>query len=139
MAKGKKRAPRGEDKNAFPLKSILTGAGVGAVLFLLLMLVVACAALRADISRETYPVIGLAAAALSSLAGGFAAVRPVHKNAIPYGALAGVIQGIFACTAAFAANSASASSKQLLLAAIMVIFSAAGGIAAVNIKRRRKV
>ncbi len=139
MAKSKKRASRGEDNSAFPLKSIIIGSVIGVVLFVVLLTVASAAVLSADIGKNLYQVIGLAAGALASFAGGFAAVRPVHKNGVPYGALAGIIQAIIVSIISFAANSASAGTKLFLLMGLMVLCSAAGGIAAVNLKRRRKV
>lgn len=138
MARSKKRA-RGEKQDAFPLKNILIGAAAGTALFMLMLLAACAVILKADVSAGLYSVIGLAAGALSALAGGFTAVRPLRRNGIPFGALTGIIQAIAVSVVIFAANSASAGTKLFLLMGLTVLFAVAGGIAAVNLKKRRKV
>lgn len=139
MARSKRRPQQESGKGTFPAKQILIGAAVGTVLFFAFILIASAAVLKSGTASRLYPLVGLASAGISALIGGFAAVRPLRHNAVPYGAATGFLEAVAACISAFAANGASAGAKLLLLAAITVLMSCVGGIIAANMKKRRKV
>lgn len=80
---------------------------------------------------------GLIIALLSGLAAGFAAAKPIKKNGLACGALAGLFASL-PCAAAAALLSSGAGVRLIAFIGAMTLGGALGGVAAVNIKKRAK-
>lgn len=135
---GKPKKSRREEKQSAPFLRIVIAAVSGAVFYFVLIAVFAAFALKSGAGVSSYMPAGLAAGAVSCLFSGFAAVRPIKEKGAVYGSLTGLIQAVVSSIVLFIVNHASAGNGLFILSAIMMICGMLGGIAAVNMKKRKK-
>lgn len=135
---GKSKKTRRDEKKASPAAKILTGAVLGGAVYFVAVALFAAFALKSGIGFGSYMPAGLALGALSGLVSGFSAVRPIKQNGALYGALSGICQALINTVVLFSVNKARAGTGMLILALIVTAFSVIGGIAAVNIRRKKK-
>ena len=132
-----KRSHRDENKSS-PISKILIGSFVGSLLYFLVLALFALFALKSNVASSSYMPAGLFFCALSAFVGGFAAVKPLKQKGIAYGALSGLVQALVCSTVLFIVNKANAGTGIFILMALTVAASAGGGIAAVNMKIKKK-
>lgn len=137
MQEKTKRSRRDENKSS-AMQKIIIGAVVGAVLFFILLALFALFALKSNVSTSSYMPGGIFLGTLSAFVCGFVAVKPLKQKGIPYGAAAGLAQALICSTVLFIANKTNAGAGLFILMSLMVAASAGGGIAAVNMKIRKK-
>ena len=135
---GKVKKTRRDEKKVSPAAKILIGAVLGSVIYFAAVAVFAAFALKSGVGFSSYMTAGLALGALSGLVSGFFTARPIKQNGAFYGALSGLVQSLINSIVLFSVNKASAGTGMLILAAIVTVASVIGGIAAVNIKRKKK-
>ena len=131
---GKVKKTRRDEKKVSPAAKILIGAVLGSVIYFAAVAVFAAFALKSGVGFSSYMPAGLALGALSGLVSG----RPIKQNGALYGALSGLGQSLINSIVLFSVNKASAGTGMLILAVIVTVASVIGGIAAVNIKRKKK-
>ncbi len=132
-----KRLRREEDK-ASPFSKIIMGASAGSILYFVFLALFAVFALKSNVATSSYMPVGMVFGALAAFAGGFAAVKPLKKKGIAYGSLTGIVQALVCSTVLFVINKANAGTGIFILMALMVVAAAGGGIAAVNMKIKKK-
>ena len=135
---GKVKKTRRDEKKVSPAAKILIGAVLGSVIYFAAVAVFAAFALKSGVGFSSYMPAGLALGALAGLVSGFFTVRPIKQNGALYGALSGLGQSLINSIVLFSVNKASAGTGMLILAVSVTVASAIGGIAAVNIKRKKK-
>ena len=133
----KTKKARREEQSASPFKKIAVGAAIGAVLFFAFTAAFALASLKSGIGSGAYFPAGLIIALLSGLVAGFAAAKPIKKNGLACGALAGLCASL-PCAAAAALLSSGAGVRLIAFIGAMTLGGALGGVAAGNIKKRAK-
>ena len=138
MSAKSKTSRRDEKQQSSPYIKILIGSLTGGVLFFILVAFAAAAALKSGFSSSLYMPLGIVLGALSAFAGGFIAVRPIKQRGAPYGALTGILQALICAVVLFVANGYKAGNGIFILSAVMILCSALGGIAAVNLKIKKK-
>lgn len=123
-------------------KSIITkiavGTTVSAVMYFALIALYAAVSFKSGASSSMYMPVGIVMGAISGLAGGFAAVRPVKQKGVLYGSLCGFASAILCSAALFIINGNKAGNGIFILIAAMVFGGAAGGVSAVNLKIKKK-
>lgn len=110
----------------------------GAGLYFLLLSLFSFLALKTDLSDSLFMPFGLVSGVISGFFSGYAAVRPIMKKGLIFGAVSGLICVSICGTLAFAVNGGKAGSGLIILSALILASSAAGGIAAVGAKPKRK-
>lgn len=125
-------------KGGFPLSGIMITSLVGCLLFFILTALFSYLVLQKGISSSLYMPVGLVLGAISAFLNGFAAVRPIKEKGVLYGALTGLIQALLCSVVLFVANGGAAGTGIFILAAIIILAAAVGGIAAVNLKIKKK-
>lgn len=134
MPEKAKRAKR-EEQKASPLVRISVGAAVGTGLFFILIAAMALLSLKAGLDSRMYLPCALAAGAVSGIAAGFTAVKPIKKKGILFGGAAGLITSAISAAVSVTV-SGEASVKLLIIIAVITVCSALGGILAANLRKR---
>ncbi len=134
----KAKRSRREDNKATPISKIIIGATVGSVLYFVVLALFALFSLKSNVSASSYMPAGMVFGALSAFVGGFTAVKPLKQKGIAYGGVTGLVQALVCSTVLFIINKANAGTGIFILMALMVSAAAGGGIAAVNMKIKKK-
>ncbi len=134
----KKKSGRNENDNGMPFKRIGFCSVIGACLFFLELVAFSAAELKMSLGSGLYLPVGVAAAFVSAFVAGFAAVFRDKKKALLCGALTGAIQAVICDTVLIFVNGGSVGKGLVLVAAVSVAGAAIGGVAAANIRPRRK-
>lgn len=137
MPEKSKRSRRDESKSS-PISKIAIGAVLGSILYFVILALFALFALKSNVSVSSYMPAGMVFGALSAFAGGFAAVKPLKQNGVAYGGITGLAQALICSIVLFVINKANAGTGIFILMALMVAAAAGGGIAAVNMKIKKK-
>lgn len=127
-----------DEKNKNPIKRIVLFSAAGCLFYYLMLMLFSLVAMKKGLNASYYIPVGFALGAFSSLLCGFSVVRPLKQKGAFYGLITGVFQAIMISAVLFAANKGSVGIKTLILAAIVSFFAAVGGIAAVNLKIKKK-
>lgn len=135
---GKSKSSRREDKADAPFVKIIIGAVAASILYFVVLAVFATLALNSGMSASSYMPAGMAAGAITGFAGGFISVRPVKEKGALYGLITGVLQAVICSAVLFVVNGASAGNGIFILCALTVVGAVLGGIAAVNLKIKKK-
>lgn len=135
---GKPRTTRKDDSSKNLAAKIAVGAAVSVVLYFVLIAFYALAAFKTGLSSSLYMPIGIVLGALSGLVGGFVSVKPIMQKGIVFGALSGLISAIVSSAMMFAANGNKAGNGIFVFMAAMLLGGAAGGVAAMNLKLKKK-
>ena len=135
----KTNSSRSKENGSSVYKKIIIGSLSGTVIFFILLFLFSCIALKSDVfPMSAYMPLGLVSAAISSLGGGFITVRPDKKNGMLLGALTGLVQALVSSAAMFFINERNSGTGIFILMAVIILFGAIGGMAAVNLKVRKK-
>lgn len=135
---GKSKTSRREEKKGSPFTKIIIAAVLGVAVYFIFIAVFAAFALKSGADNSSYMPAGMVIGAVSALISGFAAVRPIKEKGAVYGALTGLVQALISSLVLFIVNHASAGNGIFILTAVMIICGMLGGIAAVNMKKRKK-
>ena len=135
---GKQKSSRREEKSAAPYAKIIIGSIAASVLYFIILAVFSALALDSGFSESSYMPAGMAAGALTGFAGGFIAVRPVKEKGLLYGLISGAVQALICSVVLFSVNGASAGNGIFILSALILLFAVFGGVAAVNMKAKKK-
>ncbi len=138
MSAKSKAVRRDEKQKSSPYTKIIIGSLVSVALYFILIALIAAMALKSDLSPSAYMPAGIISGILSSLIGGFVSVRPIKEKGVLFGALTGVVQAIICSLVLFVVNGNAAGNGIFILSAVMILCSAVGGIAAVNLKIKKK-
>lgn len=138
MSAKSKTARRDEKQLSSPYVKIIIGSSAGCVLCFILIALAAVMALKSGLSSSVYMPLGMFFGALSAFLGGFIAVRPIKQRGALYGALSGLLQSLICSVILFVANGYTAGNGIFILSAIIILCSALGGIAAVNLKIKKR-
>jgi len=133
---GSSEVSRREKKKTSPIIKIIMGSAVSVVLFFALIAIFSLIYLNTG--STAYLASGIISGAVSAFAGGFAAVIPIKEKGALFGAASGVISSLICDCIIFLINNSSAGLGMLILSGVMILFSCVGGIAAVNIKKKKK-
>lgn len=136
MPKNKKADGSKSSQNSDLLIHVLTGSAVSSISFFLFLLTGAALILKLDLDSGSMFFVVLACAIVSSMLGGFTAVRKTRKNGALLGALSTVPSIAAIIISAFIAAKSSPGINMLSTAAAMIIFGAVGGILAVNLRKK---
>lgn len=134
----KAKRSRREDNKVTPISKIIIGAAVGSILYFVILALFALFALKSNVGISSYMPAGMVFGALSAFIGGFTAVKPLKQKGIAYGGVTGLAQALVCSTILFVINKANAGTGIFILMALMVAAAAGGGIAAVNLKIKKK-
>lgn len=134
----KAKRSRREDNKSSPISKIMIGAVSGSILYFALLAFFALFALKSNVGTSSYMPAGLFLGALTAFIGGFAAVKPLKQKGAIFGALTGLVQALICSIILFIANEAAAGTGIFILMALLIAAAAGGGIAAVNIKIKKK-
>lgn len=134
----KAKSSRKDNKYNTKLISVSAGALASTVIFFVLLALFAFFSLKSGFSDSIYFPAGLVTGALSGFTGGFICVRPIKEKGVLFGFVSGLIQALICCGILFAINGASAGNGLFILFGVITVFSAFGGIAAVNLKIKKK-
>lgn len=132
------KSSRKDEKLGSPINKIIIASVIGSVLYFAMLAVFAAAALKKGMEASSYMPVGLVLGAVSGFLSGFTAVRPIKEKGALYGALTGFIQSLINSIVLFIVNGGAAGTGIFILAAIVIILAAVGGIAAVNLKIKKK-
>ena len=116
---------------------ILIGSGAGIVTFFILTALSAFLLLKNDSDMNIYKYIILLIGAVSGFTAGFAAVRPMRKNGIAFGAVSALPVYLTAVTVSVILSRAGIGLIGWILLAVTAVFAAVGGVVAVN--KRKKI
>ncbi len=134
----KNKSSRKESKYNTKLIKVAVGAVISTVLFFSLLAVFAVLSLKSDFSASLYLPAGLLSGAVSAFMGGFICVRPIMEKGALFGLISGVVQAVVCSAVLFALNGGAAGNGLFILFGIISAFSVLGGIAAVNLKIKKK-
>ncbi len=135
---GKSKSSRKESDNNTKLIKVAVSSAVSTVLFFVFLAAFAAMSLKSGFSASLYLPAGLVAGAVSGLTGGFLCVRPIKEKGVLFGFISGIIQAVVCCAVLFAINGGAAGNGLFVLFGIITVFSVLGGIAAVNLKIKKK-
>ncbi len=135
---GKPKVSRKDAASVNFASGIAVGAAVIAAVYFVLIAVYAFAALKTGINASTYMPAGFFIGALSGLIGGFVAAKSVKQKGIVCGASSGLIASVFCSLVMFFVNSNKAGTGVFIFMAAMLLGGAAGGIAAMNLRIKKK-
>ena len=116
---------------------IVKGGLLGSIVFIILTLIMCAVLLKTDLSRNTYLPLLMIISALSGMISGFSAVRKRRENGLVNGLTSSIIPAIIMLIAMSVAYKGF-SAFELIVAACCLFGGIIGGIAAVNIKKKRK-
>lgn len=134
----KQRSTRKDDSSKNLAAKIAVGTAVSVILYFILIAFYALTAFKTGLNSSLYMPIGIVLGALSGLVGGFVAVRPVMQKGLALGALTGVISAIVSSAVMFAVNGSKAGNGIFIFIAAMLLDGTAGGVAAMNLKIKKK-
>lgn len=134
----KNKSSRKESKYNTKLINVSVGAVISTVLFFGLLAVFAALSLKSGFSASLYLPAGLLSGAVSAFLGGFICVRPIKEKGALFGLVSGVVQAVVCSAVLFALNGGAAGNGLFILFGIITAFSVLGGIAAVNLKIKKK-
>lgn len=135
---GKAKSSRREEKKDINFIKLIIGSVISSVIYFVILAVYASFALKSGASASGYMPAGMVTGAVTGFLSGFIAVRPIKQKGAIFGAVAGLIHAVICMIVLFAVNNASAGNGIFILSAIIVICSVLGGIAAVNLKIKKK-
>lgn len=124
-------------KDNSAVKEILKGGATGCIAFAIMCLGLCAVLLKAGISRDMYLPLLMITSAVSGLIGGFISVRKKRENGLINGLISSVIPSIMILVSMSVAYK-SFSVFELIVLACCLFGGGLGGIAAVNIKKKRK-
>lgn len=133
-----KSSSRKDNKNETPFIKIIIGSVVSSILYFIIIALYAVFALKSGANASGYMPVGMVLGALTGFLCGFVAVRPIKQKGVLYGSFAGFVQALICMLVLFDVNNASAGNGIFILSAIIVLCAAVGGVAAVNMKKRKK-
>ena len=116
---------------------LVKGGLVGSIVFIILTLIMCAVLLKTDLSRNTYLPLLMIISALSGMISGFSAVRKKREKGLVNGLTASIVPAIVILIAMSVAYKGF-SVFELIVAACCLFGGGIGGIAAVNIKMKRK-
>ena len=131
MPEKRRTKPQINDMKAMVIKT-LTGSLVGLAVFFLLAAAAAAVLLKTDADGEIYKYILLSVGAVAAFICGFAAVRPVRKNGIVFGALSVLPMYLVIILASILISKSGIGLIGWVLLGVQLLFAAIGGIIAVN-------
>ncbi len=134
----KAKRTRREDNKSTPISKIMIGAVLGSILYFAFLAFFALFALKSNVSVSSYMPAGMVLGALTAFIGGFVAVKPLKQKGAVFGALTGLVQALICSIILFVVNEAAAGTGIFILMALLIAAAAGGGIAAVNMKTKRK-
>ena len=129
---------RKDNKSKTPYSKIATGSVISTALFFLFIGLFALMALNSGVSASLYMPTGMIFGAITAFLGGFISVRPLKEKGVLFGAISGVIQAVICAAVLFFINKGSVGTGVFILSALIIVFSGLGGIAAVNLKIKKK-
>lgn len=130
---------RSKENETLNYKNLIIGSVTGSVMFFVLIALFSLVFLKTDLlSASFYMPCGLISGAVSGFVGGFASVIPVKKNGVTTGALSGFIQALICSAAVFFINNNNSGTGIFILMALITLSGMAGGVAAVNIKMKKR-
>lgn len=135
---GKSKTSRREEKSDAPFIKIIIGAVSATVLYFVILAAYAAFALKSGAGASSYMPAGIVAGIITGLMSGFAAVRPIKQKGALYGALSGLLQALLCTVILFIVNQGSAGNGIFILSAVIIVCGMLGGIAAVNMKKKKK-
>lgn len=136
--KGKRKTSRADKKRTPPVLTIAVCSVLGSALYFIAAAVFAALSLKFHVDSKLYLPAGAALGALTGWIGGFCAAKPQKEKGAVYGAASGAGQAVVTAVILFAVNEGETGVKAALLFSLTVIFGIIGGIAAVNVKRKKK-
>ena len=134
----KAKSSRREDKNDIDYIKILISSVLSAIIYFVILALYAGLALKSGSDSSGYMPVGMITGAVTGFLCGFIAVRPIKQKGALYGMVSGLIHALICMIVLFAVNNLSAGKGIFILSAIIVICAITGGIAAVNLKIRKK-
>lgn len=138
MPSKKSNRKRREDKAGSDMLSVMLKAfAVGILSLFVFLTLVSFSVISADASKSLYPVFALVCVGLSAFVGGFYAARRLRKRGLAVGALSQLGTVVLVTVISLIINR-SLGLSILLLPAATVIFGGLGGLAAVNLRLRRR-
>lgn len=132
------KSNRKDNKSKTPFTKIIIGSVISTVLFFIIIALFALSALNSVFSSSSYMPVGMVSGSLTAFAGGFISVRKLKEKGVLFGAVSGIIQAVLCSVILFVINNGSVGTGVFILSALIIIFSALGGIAAVNLKIKKK-
>jgi putative membrane protein (TIGR04086 family) len=114
------------------LRRVLLGAGLGALVFCVLLPPMLYVCLRFDFREELLPLVVIPAAALAAALAGYCSVRPTRKQGLPTGMLAAGVLYVALLLAAWLTVRGALGLNAVVLLLAMLLGGALGGILAAN-------
>ena len=127
--------PKTKDKTV--LSEFIKGGLVGCAVLVIITIAICSIILKTDLSGDTYFPLLMFASLLSGAVSGFVAVRKRRENGLVNGIAVSIIPAVTVLTAMTVAYNGF-SIFEMIVAACCIFGGAVGGIAAVNIKKKRK-
>ncbi|MBR3802029.1 MAG: TIGR04086 family membrane protein [Clostridia bacterium] len=127
--------PKAKENSVF--SEIIKGSLTGTAIFIVLTLSVCWLLLKSDLGRDVYLPLLMIVSAISGIASGFTAVRKKRENGLVNGLAASVIPCVIVLIAMSVAYKGF-SVFELIVAPCCLFGGIIGGVAAVNIKKKRK-
>lgn len=119
------------------LRPVIIGAVVGALCCTLLLAVMAAIVASQDIPKAAVTPMAVAAAAVGSLFGGFAAARIAKEKGLLIGGACGLLLFALVALTGLAFLKEIRGAYILVKLALMLVFSAFGGVVGVNLRKRK--
>ncbi|MBQ7548451.1 MAG: TIGR04086 family membrane protein [Clostridia bacterium] len=132
MAKRKRNTARQDADMRTVLIRTLAGSLVCAAVFFIFTAISSLICLKTDASDSVYKYLLIGAGAVSAMAGGFCAVRPIGKRALIFGAASALPAYLVIIIVCVLLSRSGLSSAGWILLAVMEAFGALGGMAAVS-------
>lgn len=127
-----------KNKDISLAKELLKGSLICAAVFAVMAMLFSFIILKTNMDRSNYFVLLVFSAVLSGVIGGFSAVRKKRENGLIYGLLCSAVPSILLIGVMSIAFNGF-SSFELIPAGLCLCGGAVGGIAAVNIKKQKKI
>lgn len=127
--------PKTKDKRA--LSEILKGGLVGCAFFIIFTLVICALLLKVNLSQSAYFPLFMIDSALSGAVSGFVTVRKKRENGLVNGVVVSIIPAVLLLLAMSLAYKGF-NIFEMIVAVCCIFGGGVGGIAAVNIKKKRK-
>lgn len=127
-----------KNKDISLAKELLKGSLICAAVFAVMAMLFSFIILKTNMDRNNYFAFLVFNALLSGIAGGFSAVRKKRENGLIYGLLSSAVPSILLIGVMSIAFNGF-SSFELIPAGLCLCGGAVGGIAAVNIKKQKKI
>jgi len=130
--KPQKQEKERKKENKALLTRLAVSAGVGLVVFALLMLAAAAVCLALDLPQERLAWVGIPLAALAAFTAGYLHVRPLRKQGLLSGLLSGAALYAGVLLLAVIVSRAALGVNAVLLLMAALLGGAAGGVFAAN-------